>query len=503
MEQRSYEIRAVDKEAREVTGIAVPYNETIDIGGYYKERFAQGAIGNDVTDVKLFWMHQEPIGRVVKGEETPDGYSITARLSETPRGEEAYTLLKDGVINRFSVGFEPVSDREEDDVIVRTEVRLREVSLVPFPAYDKALVAEVRSETPTPSTEETSMPTENTEVTDLREAVTDLERRFAVLGENPTRGTSGLEIRSAGEFIKGLVDGTSRDKVESYNRAYTGATTTDSNPQVGWVQKTINIVQENRDTLNLFEKGPLPATGMSVDYPKLSSVSGTVAAQAAEGDDLGYLEVVITDASTPVKTYGGYSQLTRQAIERSDVPYLSKVFEYQTMQYAKATNAAVRTVLTGGTGYQTATLAADTAKGWLDLAIDASGLIHDNGVGAEAEFILMSNDVFKRVATIVDSAGRPLFVVNGDGTNTIGAVTRGRRGNIAGLSIVVDPGLAANSLYIGAAEAITVWEAAGAPFRLEDENIINLSKNFSLYGYMASAVTNAKAVVKVDADLTP
>jgi hypothetical protein len=40
------------------------------------------------------------------------------------------------------------------------------------------------------------------------------------------------------------------------------------------------------------------------------------------------------------------------------------------------------------------------------------------------------------------------------------------------------------------------WENAGAPLRLEDENIINLSKDFSLYGYMAVGVTNALGLVK-------
>lgn len=500
METRSFEIRAVNQEAREVTGLAVPYNETVSIAGIYQERFAQGAISNDVTNVKLLWMHQEPIGLVTRGEDTPDGYLITARISQTPRGEEAYTLLKDGVINRFSVGFEPVADRQEDDgTIVRTKVNLREVSLVDFPAYDNAAVSEVRNANSTPSTEERSMPEENTEVTDLREAVTELERRMAVLGTAPTPSTPSLEFRSAGEFLKGLADGSARDKVSAYNRAYTGATTTDANVQPAWVADNIRLVVENRDFLNLWSKAPLPADGMSLEYLTLSGTSGTVAVQAAEGDDLGYMEVDLGNATATVKTYGGYTQVTRQTIERAGTPYLSQMFDFMGRQYAKATNAAVRTAFLAGSGYQTADLGgSDTAAAWLGTVIDATGLIHDNGYGSEAEFILMSKDVFKRVATLVDSANRPLLDIAGDGSNTIGSVNRNRKGVLFGLPVIVDSGLSASTCYVAASDAVKVWESAGAPFQLNDDNIINLSREFSLYGYMAVGIQNVKSVVTVD-----
>ncbi len=103
---------------------------------------------------------------------------------------------------------------------------------------------------------------------------------------------------------------------------------------------------------------------------------------------------------------------------------------------------------------------------------------------------------------MVDSAGRPLFVVNGDGVNTIGVTNvLGSRANVAGMPVVVGPRMPATSVYVASSEALTVFESPGAPVRLQDENIINLTKDFSLYGYLAIAVTNAKGIVKVDADL--
>ena len=131
MEIRSFEVR-LDPETREVSGIAVPYGQVADIGPY-KEQFVPGAI-RSVEDVKLFWQHSEPIGQVIDGRDTEAGFEIKAIISKTARGDEAYTLLKDNVINKFSVGFVPVEQTRDGNLVTRTNVDLKEVSLVNFPA---------------------------------------------------------------------------------------------------------------------------------------------------------------------------------------------------------------------------------------------------------------------------------------------------------------------------------------------------------------------------------
>ncbi len=103
LETRSFEVR-LEADTREVVGLAVPYGQVADIGGVYREQFVPGAI-RSVEDVKLFWQHSEPIGRIIEGRDTEAGFEIRAMISDTPRGNEAYTLLKDNVINKFSVGF--------------------------------------------------------------------------------------------------------------------------------------------------------------------------------------------------------------------------------------------------------------------------------------------------------------------------------------------------------------------------------------------------------------
>ena len=494
LEIRSVEVRSVDTDTRTITGLAVPYGQVTNIGGY-SERFEKGAFG-EANDVKLFYGHSEPIGLVTNGADTDEGYIIEARISETERGNEVYTLMKDGVLNRFSVGFLPVEHRMEKDVVVRTKAELKEVSVVAFPAYEGAKVSEVREASEENNEkEDIEMSNEiDTEVADLRESVTDLERRFAVMGEARTADAKP-EYRMDGAFLKALASGS--------NEARDFATVAnDTTPAEVWVPERLRLQAENRPTVNLFSKGALPAEGEVITYRRISGTAGTVGVQAAEGDALPYMEVEFDSATADVKTYGGYASLSRQAIERSSAPVLETTLEYMVRQYAKATEKAVRDALVAGTGYNTGTLATDDAEGWIDLVVDSVDLIDANSKGSQAEFVLVSSDVYKRLAHMVDGQGRPLFSIAGQSVNSVGSVNLvGGTLNIAGLPVIKNPALAANTTFVASSDAVKVWESAGAPFRLTDEDIIHLTKDFSLYGYMAVGITNPLSVVKVDVDL--
>lgn len=512
MEIREFEIREVNQEERTVSGLAVPFDQTIEVGGF-RESFARGAFDDNVT-ATLFYGHDHrsgglPIGKLIKSRNTDKGYEVTARISETDKGNEVYQLLKDGVLNRFSVGFEPITDREtKDGVVVRTKALLKEVSIVPMPAYTGAVIAEVRDNSNNKENEMTEMIDNSEEVADLRSAVNDLERKFAVLGDTKSDTHATSQFRSGGEWLSALAKG--EDAARMQVRAFTGATTADSIATPAWLNDQLRIVEEKRDVLNLFNRSALPSTGNSIEYPKVSAETGTVGAQGGEGLDLPYMEVALTTATAPVVTYGGYSALSRQAIERSDVAYLDAVLRFQTQQYAKATNIAVRNALVNATGVQTLNapgsspdaatpvLVNPTAIEWVSMVNDAAALVDDNARGAQAEVLVVSRDVFRQLIGLTDSTGRPMFVLNGDGINSVGnATVRNARGTIAGMPVVVIGGLADNTALFVSAEAITSFESAGAPFRLQDENIINLTKDFSLYGYMAVAVKNPLAVVKV------
>lgn len=507
-EIRSIQITEVEPEDRTFTGIFAPYNEVIEHNGA-KERYEAGLFA-DAEPVEIYFNHGKsplggdmPIGEVLSYEDTDAGNSITARFYDSARGNEAYALTKSGALNSLSAGFIATEERDEDGVRVLAKAYLDEVSLVKKPAYPSARISEVRSEETTNNKEEVvseDTPKNMTEVnyddSEIRSGLADLERRFEVLNSKEEVSTAP-EFRSAGEWLKGLASNDENAKTEV--RAYTGATLSDSHTSNDWKADALNIVDKGRPVVNLFETGPLGNHGNSVEYPKISNTTGDVAKQVAEGDNLAYLEVSVTTATAPVVRYGGYSELSAQAIERSDVSYLDAVLKYQAASYAKVTNAAVVAAVNAanpqtGTSF---TLSSATGASFIGAAVDGIQKIEDNGRGATPDFVLVSADVWAKLATLVDGNNRPLFAINGDGSNTLGSVNvRGIAGSLAGMPVVVSGSFAAKTLYVASASAVCTWENSGAPIRLQDENIINLTKQFSLYGDLAVGVKNELGLVK-------
>jgi HK97 family phage prohead protease len=499
MEKRSFEIRATDTEKREVSGIAVPYNDTIDIGGGWSERFERGAIDTN-ADVKLFRDHKEIIGVVNELREEDDGLWITAKISDTALGNETMELVKDGAIRSFSVGFIPVKDEKKDKTIIRKKVNLKEVSLVAFPAYEAASVVEVREEVKEEIMTENTTPDYDAAIADVRSHTEALERRLDVLATSTPATPSVPTFRSFGDWAKGVAS--QKDEAIALYRAFenaeSGSVLADSILKNAWVSDTIRILNAGRPTFTTFSSAALPADGMTIEYPLLDTDTSDIAEQAAEADELAFGKITLTSATAPVKTYGGYTDMSRQVIERSSINYVDAAFRAMVAKYASVTNGVIRAKLIAeAANFNTASVAAWSADAMLEALADSAVKVNDD-TGLPLQFILASSDVFKSLAKLVDGADRPILSNTGATVNTFGSINPvGLTANILGLPVVVDPSLAAGSMYVGNSAAVTTYESAGAPFRLNDEDITNLTNKFSVYGYLAVAAQDPKALVKV------
>lgn len=144
-------------DGRTVSGIVVPFNQVArvsDGGPAYDEAFQPGAfkqalnhMGDNVGRVKLLSQHQSgrnPLGRATMLREDASGLYGEFKVSKTAAGDEALELVRDGAIDSFSVGFSKVKEVKRDRVTWRTEVGIREASLVTFPAYAGATIHGVR-----------------------------------------------------------------------------------------------------------------------------------------------------------------------------------------------------------------------------------------------------------------------------------------------------------------------------------------------------------------------
>ena len=150
---------AKTSDGRTVCGLICPFDSVamVDDGaGPYKESFRFGAFAKTIAErgdkVKFLSHHNKsvnPLGRASLLREDTAGVWGEFYVSKTQAGDEALELVKDGVLDSFSVGFAPIraARNTATGVLERTEVALRETSLVTFPAYTGAQVASIREET--------------------------------------------------------------------------------------------------------------------------------------------------------------------------------------------------------------------------------------------------------------------------------------------------------------------------------------------------------------------
>lgn len=509
MELRSFEVRAEgDAEEMTLRGLAVPYGEAADIGGAYLERFERGAISS-VEDVKIFYGHQHddvPIGKVVEGRETEAGYEITAKLTRgIQKAEEVYLAMKDGVLNRLSVGFKPTLSERDGNTVVRKAVELLEVSVVPWPAFAGSVITEVRSdqdpeldaaETTTPTNESEFMDNMELDVRAVQDEVAEIRRiveaGIAVATPAPT---VGAKFRSVGEYAKGMVKGDA-DAVELARTASTSADAAIVAPWFGYIN---TLIANNRPTVSAFQRAALPATGLTVEYAKIDTNTLAVGAQSAENAALSFGNLTFETVSTDVVTLGGYSTFSRQYVERSQVNTLDAIFEGLAIQYASATNAKVVAALaaldwTGKVFDADGGTASSLAEG---IANGASYIFQNSGL--RPEFIIAAPDAYVKIVKVAAGDGRPVLSLNNDGSNTIGSANiAGLSGSVFGLPVIVDPQLATGVVYMANSAAVISMESAGAPARLTDGDITTLTDSVSVYGYMAVATPRVGAIVKLD-----
>jgi HK97 family phage prohead protease len=496
---REMQFRVVNKEKREVAGIAVPY-ETIDNG----EMFARDSVTLD-PEAKLMWQHdqREPIGKIVEGRHTEAGFEIRATISETQRGLDAITLLEDGVINKFSVGFVMRDSKVADDrTRIVTDAFVREVSLVSFPWYSDATVTEVREEVTDPEVPDSAPHKEETveeitptdsDLAEVRESIQMLEREIAGITKVEATAPS---YRSAGQFLKAIVDGD-----ENAIRAYEGATTADS--VVTPVDFDLIRLVEGANPLGaVFGRGVTPATGMAITFAQVDAITDGTAQQDPEGEDLGYYQLNLETKSVDIKTIGNYSELTRQAIERSTVPYLDSVLRGQAIALGNKLAAELRnkytaTVSAAAGAGRVVTRATETYDGWAGALADAAAT-YFQPQGASIDALVVSKATFKNLLAL---DGTPVITFSNEAIGNFGSANPGGlRGTIAGIPIIVDAQLAANGTEDAFVSSLALRQFTSGALRLSQDNAVNLSTAYSLSTYTAVADEYPTLVVQVIAD---
>lgn len=160
-------LRASSTDRRTIEGTAAPFNELAEINspyeGHFMEKIKPGAFARTIRErgpagankIRLLEQHDPrafPVGIATLLEERSKGLFAAFRIAATDRGDEVLTLVRDGIIDGLSIGFQVVSDDWSDRHIasglkVREihEVKLREISIVTEQAYAGAVVTGSRN----------------------------------------------------------------------------------------------------------------------------------------------------------------------------------------------------------------------------------------------------------------------------------------------------------------------------------------------------------------------
>lgn len=117
------------------------YGDVIEQGAFTK------TLKENANRVKVLWQHNtnEPIGKPLAMEQDSTGLYIKAKISMTDVGRKAMELMRDGVIDEMSIGYDVIKDDFKKGNRMLKELRLWEFSPVTFAANEKTKITSAKN----------------------------------------------------------------------------------------------------------------------------------------------------------------------------------------------------------------------------------------------------------------------------------------------------------------------------------------------------------------------
>lgn len=503
-------------------GVAVPFNQRYALFSDYAEVIDPDCDFGTRKTVKVSREHGDLIGKLTDMRSEADGLHVVAKLADTESGREAAELVREGVYDGFSIGFRPVENRviDSDDGVTevhRRKVDLFEVAVTGIPAYPAAEITSQRSQTTTTNNESEapSMGNDN-EQRDVNERLEAFGEELRGIKATVAAGIQttapaelGGEFRTAGDYLKALSDERNAGHaaaIDLMRQTRDQIVTGDTGNTVAWITDDLRLIEQRRKVTNILTRDTLPATGMSMEYNVVSEDTTSAAKQTAEGAALTFGKVKFGTKTADINTYGGYTTLSRQVIDRSTTPMLNTALKALNNAYAKATENAVRTYLydliksqRDAAGHPNniaapAALNTMTPDQWAGLILDAAEVMDDRN--AAMTRLGVSKDVALALIKLKDSGNR-FMDISGKGGDTIGAFDlTGVVGDLMRVPVYLLPKAPAGTAAFIDPTAVTVWESGG-PTQLSNTDPVNIVDNYSVYGYMAVAATFTDGLLPV------
>lgn len=305
------------------------------------------------------------------------------------------------------------------------------------------------------------------------------------------RRVGGLEVeyRSAGQYIcdqwsAHLGDRSAQERLEIYTRAAAHQKTSDNTgiipiPQIGEV---INFIDASRPMVNAIGPRAMPSQNWYrpiITQQPTVGVQGSAGAAADEKSELVSQKMLLTKVTGTAVTYGGYVNVSRQDIDFSSPQIMDIIIEGLANAYALQTETATGTALDASASTNVGYGASPTAATLTAALWSSAATIYAAVKGAPGRLVLA-------VAADRLAVFGPLFppynVQNGQSAGLLaGNFGSGEQGNVAGVQLMMSPGLASGKSFLFHTAAVDVFEQRVGSLQAIEPSVLGIQVAYAGY----------------------
>jgi HK97 family phage prohead protease len=136
----------MDDEKGIIKGYASMFNNKDSDGDVITKGAYTKTLQENSERIAFLYQHNmnQPIGKPLSMKEDEKGLFIEAKISDSSLGQDVKTMVSEGILKEFSVGFIPIKEDPQRDVNYIKEIKLFEFSLVTLAANPLAKVTEYK-----------------------------------------------------------------------------------------------------------------------------------------------------------------------------------------------------------------------------------------------------------------------------------------------------------------------------------------------------------------------
>lgn len=495
----------VAESARTITGLVLPW-EQFGRTSNGALKFSEGAIRvpRDITRVKLLAGHSPsgiPVGHATSWESKPEGLHMTFQFGSSDDATRALQAASDRVIDAFSIEAYGI---EAEGTTVKNSI-LSAVALVPMPAFANARVATVTASAPSPSddgdeeddqTTETDNDTAETETTtppappsdddddtDNDQKEDDDMHNQLTPGTLPgTAPSTPAETHASfSQVVDYLTAAASGDTTAELHAELTDITdagmTNRAAPQ--WLGELWNGVTYERRIIPLLTQAPLTSRkAIGYRWTKKPGVDKYTGNKTDIPSKPAAVEPVERDA----QRWAGGNDLDRVFWDFNESEFLAAYWRAMAESYAYETDREAGSFLVKNAK------AVDGTADNLIHAVARGSIAISQDLRSPASFVLLNPNDYESILQLT-ALDAPKYLDIIPATDPKNWVT--------------SEFVPAGSVILGAKPAVTHYELAGSPLRVEAEHIAKGGRDAALFGYTALMLNRPEGLRSVEFEAKP